>query len=399
MTNIPRTYEKIIQNHFLQNRQMVFLSGPRQVGKTTICEDIATRYFNWDYLADRTLLLRGEDAVAEESGLQQKRSQLPTLVFDEIHHYEKWKLFLKGFFDIFGKRAHILVTGSSRLDVFKKSGDSLMGRYFPYRMHPLSVGELLHPVPPEQEIAPPSEPNADDFKNLVEHGGFPEPFQNRSAAFSRRWRRLRTEQLIRDDLRKGTNIHELEQLEVLASLLANRSGGQLVYASLAREIQVSEITVRTWIDVLQSFFFGFTVRPWFANVENSLRKSPKWYLRDWSGISDEGARNETMLACHLLKAVDMWSDLGLGDYGLYYLRDKQQREVDFLVSRNDMPWILVESKTSDTHLSPSLAYMQAQTSAPIAVQTVAALPFDVVNCFEPGAPEVVPLSSFLSQLP
>lgn len=378
---------------------MVFLSGPRQVGKTTLSEIFATTYFNWDYVRDRTILLRGEDAVASEAGLDQKRSALPTLVFDEIHHYGKWKLFLKGFFDIFGRRTRILVTGSSRLDVFKKSGDSLMGRYFPYRMHPLSVGELLHPVPPEHAIVPAAEPDPAAFAALVEHGGFPEPFRNRSTTFSRRWRRLRNEQLIREDLRKDTNIHELAQLEVLATLLANRSGEQLVYTSLSREVQVSEVTVRAWIEVLQSFFLGFTIRPWASNIENSLRKTPKWYLRDWSGIEDEGARNETMLACHLLKAVEMWTDIGLGEYGLYYVRDKQQREVDFLVAKDGRPWLLVEAKTSNTNLSPSLAFMQSRTGAPVAVQTVASLDFDAVDCFSPGPPCIVPLKTFLSQLP
>ena len=157
--------------------------------------------------------------------------------------------------------------------------------------------------------------------------------------------------------------------------------------------------MRQWLTVLSSFFYGFMVRPWFRNIANSIRKTPKWYMRDWSGIKDSGARNETMVACHLLKAVETWTDMGFGDYGLFYLRDKNKREVDFLVTRDSEPWMLVEVKTSDVSVSTALKGMQRQLGAPLALQVVAELPYEAVNCFVPGKAAVVPMRTFLSQLP
>ena len=158
-------------------------------------------------------------------------------------------------------------------------------------------------------------------------------FCSRSAPFATRWRRLRREQLVRIDIANETAIRDLDQLDALVEILSQRSGRQIVYSSLASDVQTNEVTVRQWLLTLNSFFYGFAVRPWFRNVANSIRKTPKWYLRDWSGIRDPGTRNETMVACHLLKAVETWTDMGFGDYGLYYLRDKNKNEVDFLMHR------------------------------------------------------------------
>lgn len=157
-------------------------------------------------------------------------------------------------------------------------------------------------------------------------------------------------------------------------------------------------TMKRWVDLLGKLHYGFLVRPWFANVTKALRKEPKWFLRDWSGIADPGARAETLVACHLLKAVEGWTDLGLGDFELRYLRDKQKREVDFLVVKDQRPWFLVEVKASDTRLSPALAHFQAQVAAPHAFQVVLDLPFQDVDCFTTRQPVVVPALTLLSQL-
>lgn len=378
---------------------MVFLSGPRQVGKTTLCEGLQTSYLNWDNGGDRAVILSGEEEVAKHSGLEIARKSQPVLTFDELHHYKHWKRFLKGFFDAYGKKAKILVTGSARLNVFKRGGDSLMGRYFPYRMHPLSLGELIRTDIGETEVRPvPDSISEKDWTRLQTFGGFPEPFTRADMMFLRRWQRLRFEQLMREDIRKDTAIREIDQIEAMARILAERSGEQVVYSSLGGEVQVNEITVRNWIATLASFFYGFCVKPWSRSVANSIRKTPKWYLRDWSGIRDVGKRNETLVACHLLKAVEYWTDMGFGDYELYYLRDKQKREVDFLVSRDGNPWFLVEVKTSDTNLVPELAHFQKMTGARHAFQVVFDLPFEQVNVFEYTEPVVVSARTFLSQL-
>ena len=290
------------------------------------------------------------------------------------------------------------MTGSSRLDVFRRGGDSLMGRYLLYRMHPWSVSECLRTGLPEKEIQPPAEISPADWSALWEHGGFPEPFLRRDLRFTRRWRTLRQEQLSREDLREVTQIQDLGVMETLMQILAERSGQQLIYSNLAQEINVATDTAKRWVDLLGRMHYGFLIRPWFANVAKALRKEPKWFQRDWSGLADDGARSETFVACHLLKAVGGWTDLGLGNFELRYLRDKMKREVDFLVVRDRKPWFLAEVKLRDTKISPSLAYFQAQTKAIHAFQVVINLPYEAADCFHPRQPIVVPARTFLSQL-
>lgn len=187
-------------------------------------------------------------------------------------------------------------------------------------------------------------------------------------------------------------------MESLALLLAQHSSDQLVYSSLASDIGNSVDTIKRWIDLLARLHYGFLLRPWFKNVSKSLRKEPKWFLRDWSGIADPGARAETLIACHLLKAVEGWTDLGLGKFELHYLRDKLKREVDFVVVRDHKPWFLVEVKKAADRLSDSLAYFQGQTGAVHAFQVVLDRPFINVDCFQRNDPVVVPARTFLSQL-
>lgn len=395
-----RLYENIVREHLGSYRQMVFLSGPRQVGKTTLAKRFTSDYLNWEEKDARQLILKGARAVGRTLGLEERHESGKILVFDEIHRYSKWKTFLKGFFDVYEERAKVMATGSARMDVYKRGGDSMMGRYFPYRMHPFSVAEVVDPsIPPEDTVVrSPHEIDEAEWRALWEFGGFPEPFFRRQGRFLRKWRVLRTEQLLRQDVRDLTKSVELDQIEVLASLLANRTGEQLVMASLAREVTASEPTVKQWVSVLKSLYYGFTVKPYFRNIEKSIRKTPKWYLRDWSGIDDPGKRAETFVACHLLKAVECWTDLGFGDFELFYVRDRNKREVDFLVSRDRTAWFLVEVKKSDDRLSDALARFQAATGAKHAFQVVLDREYDGRNCFRGSEPAVVPARTFLSQL-
>ncbi len=396
---IPRLYETILRDHFATCRQMAFLSGPRQVGKTTLAKTFATTFLSWDYPSDRALILRGPAAVAETAGLSGVTGGMPVIAFDEIHHHPRWKNFLKGFFDKHEDACRIIATGSARMNVYKRGGDSMMGRYFPYRVHPLSVAELLTTeLPDDKLIRPPAPLAADLWDALRTFGGFPEPFAARQTRFLRKWQRLRFEQLVREDLRDLSRSPDIALVEALALILANRSGTLLSYASLARDLAVAEPTVKRWTALLASLFFGFLVRPWHRNIETALRKTPKWYLRDWSAISDPGQRNENLLACHLLKAVEGWTDLGLGNFDLFYLRDKQKREVDFLVTRDGSPWFLAEAKTSDNRLSPALAHYQRLTGAPHAFQVVFDAPYVNADCFSRTDPVAVPALTFLSQL-
>jgi uncharacterized protein len=399
MAERPRLYTSILEDHLRRHRQMALVSGPRQVGKTTACRSVADSYLDWDNADDRRVLLHGPAALAEALQLDRLRERPLVVVLDELHKHAKWKSLLKGFFDTYGDRVRLLVTGSSRLDVFRRGGDSLMGRYFLYRMHPWSAGECLRTRVPEQPIDPPVEPAAADWEALLAHGGFPEPFLKRDLRFTRRWRSLRKEQLSKEDLRDVAHVADIGAMETMIEILAERTARQLVYSNLSREIGVAVDTVKRWVDLLGRLHYGFVVRPWFANVAKALRKEPKWYLRDWSGVPDEGPRAETFVACHLLKAVETWTDLGFGDFDLRYLRDKQKREVDFLVVRDRKPWFLVEVKEGDTSLSPWLAHFQAQTKAAHAFQAVLNLPFEKADCFRIHRPVVVPARTLLSQLP
>lgn len=398
MNYIPRIYDALLAEHLHENRQMVFFSGPRQVGKTTIARHEGNVYLDWDNRDHQKLILKGPAAVAQYCRLHEASSSLPVIVFDELHKFSRWKNFLKGFFDTYEGRCRMVVTGSAKMDVYRRGGDSLMGRYFPYRLHPFSVAELLRPDVSENLISPPLELDTDSWDALYLHGGFPEPFVKRMNRFSSRWRTQRNERLFKEDLKDLTRIQEFSLLEILARILADRSGDQLIYANLAADVQVAPNTLKAWVNTLVSTYYGFLVRPWFRNVTKALRKEPKWFLRDWSGVADVGARAETFVACHLLKAVEYWSDQGLGSFELRYLRDKQKREVDFLVVRNEEPWFLVEVKQSDTSLSPALSHFQGQTGAPHAFQVVMDRPYIDVDCFSYTHPVVVPARTFLSQL-
>ena len=393
-----RIYEAVLEEHLRDNRQMAFLSGPRQCGKTTLAKTLADQYFTWDDLATRQLIAGDAAGLATAAGLGIASDRKTVITLDEIHKFVRWKSFLKGFFDLYEDRMRLIVTGSARLDIYKRGGDSLMGRYFLYHMHPLGVAELVRPELEATEIHAPRSISTDDWDALWAHGGFPEPFVRRDARFTHRWRKLRREQLFREDLRDLTKITDVAGIRILSELLLARAGNQIVTASLSREIGVAETTVKAWIATLEYFHEGFTVRPWFRNIENSIRKTPKWYQRDWCEVEDEGARFENLMACHLLKTVDMWTDLGLGDYALYYVRNKAKIEVDFLVTKNGIPWFLVEAKTSDTAISPALDSMQRATQATHAFQVVRDLPYSAVDAFTYRNPIAVSAQSFLSQL-
>src|SRR5258708_1233819 len=219
----PRLYTSILRDHLIKHRQMALVAGPRQVGKTTVCRSLGDSYHNWDNADDRRLLLRGPAELAGALHLDRLRARKPVAVLDELHKYTKWKALLKGFFDTYGDRVHLLVTGSSRMDVFRRGGDSLMGRYLLYRMHPWSVGESVRTNLPSREVQSPAEIKADDWDALWEHGGFPEPFLRRDRRFTRRWHSLRHEQLSREDLREVAQVNDLGTMEVLMQLMVERS--------------------------------------------------------------------------------------------------------------------------------------------------------------------------------
>ena len=396
MAYMKRVYDNLIKEHFKANSQMAFLTGPRQVGKTTTCRSLKKNlYISWDNDEDRSLILQGQKALVNKIGL----SEVSTIIFDEIHKYANWKNYIKGLYDSYGKNNfQIIVTGSARFDVYRKGADSLMGRYFLYRMHPLSVAEILYQTYSKTEIRPPKKIADNDFNLLVRRGGFPEPFLRKNSRFYNKWKILRRQLLFREDIRDVTKIHEIAQVEVLAELLKFQSSQLCNFASLARKVRASENSIRSWTASLESLYYCFLLKPWSKNISRSLIKEPKVFLWDWSVVQDKGARYENFIASHLLKAVHWWQDNGFGEYSLHYVRTKDKREVDFVVIKNNEPWFLVEVKSSRGKLSGNLKYFQKEINAKHAFQVTIDEAYVNKSCFDISYPVIVPAKTFLSQL-
>ena len=387
---MKRFYLPIIQKHFAENSQMLFLVGPRQVGKTTISKQLAETYveklyLNWDVIKDRALILTGQDFIESIIPSNRARAQKPLVIFDEIHKFDQWKNYLKGFYDIYKDKLDILVTGSARMDIYMQGGDSLMGRYFLCHVHPFSAKEIS--------------PSNNSLDILYQFGGFPEPFLKQDGSFSQKWHSLREKQLIYEDIKNLATISEINQLEVLAMLLKNQAGQLMNRSNLAKKVQVTVPTISRWLKILEKFYYCFAVTPYSTNITRSLIKEHKIYLWDWSLIDDPGMKFENFIASHLLKAIDYWNDTGVGSYRLHFIRNKDQKEVDFLVTQNAEPWFLVEAKLSDSNrISESLGYYKKQIGAKHAFQVVYNLPYLDVDCFTYREPMIVPASTFLLQL-
>ncbi len=401
---MKRIYTEVIRNHLNNYNQMAFISGSRQVGKTTISKDCATAtnitdYLNWDNVVHRKRILSLLEDSEKKVMLGNTLSCQNLIILDELHKFKDWKNYIKGFFDTYREKYKIILTGSARLDIYRKGGDSLMGRYFNYTIHPFSLGEIIRPnIFKQKDILPPRRSNIELFKNLFQFGGYPEPLLKQKEAFHRIWQKSRFHQLFREEIRDSEDIKALGQLELLAHILQNQSGGMMNYTTLASKIRVSSNTVKKWITLLETFYFCFKVKPWSTNLSRALIKEPKIYLWDWSSIKDSGARFENFVASHLLKSIYFWNETGIGDYDLYYIRTKDKKEVDFLLTKEHKPWILIEAKYSPNNsISKNLIYFKEKTKAPYAFQVVFDLPYVDKDCFEFQEPIIVPAQTFLSQ--
>lgn len=401
---MKRVYSKLLQEHLNNYRQMIFIAGPRQVGKTTLAKSLFPKgwksvYLNWDIQEDRQLILAGQKSIGDFIFQGKLVKGKVGIIFDEIHKYGKWKNFLKGFFDLYHENATIVVTGSSRLDIYRRSQDSLMGRFFLYRLHPFTVGELSGKNTISGEVCNPHNITSKKFQQLITFGGFPEPFSVQKRTFYERWKRLQLDQLFREDIRDLTRVTDIGQLEILAFLLSEQVGQLTSMSSFAKKINVTVKTVSSWLQLLESFYYCFRVSPWTKNVTRSILKEPKYYLWDWSAVKDYGSRLENVVASHLLKATHGWQDAGFHKCNLHFLRDKEKREVDFLVSREDKPWFLVEVKAkADFSSLKKLEYFQKMTKAKYAFQIAFDMPYVDKSCFDVFTPTIVPATTFLSQL-
>jgi uncharacterized protein len=363
--------------------KIALVSGPRQCGKTTLGGMLLEgrgcgAYHNWDDVRFRRTWTKDPSSIAAAVASEDRVT--PLLVLDEIHKARGWKRTLKGMFDTLTTPCDIMVTGSARLNVYKKGGDSLLGRALHFRLHPLSVAEIERPrLPREPDTrldalftrAIGGRRRDDLLPPLLRYGGFPEPFLAASDRKARVWRHNRVEKVIREDLRDLSRIPELGRVEMLASLLPERVGSLLSRASLREDLEVSFDSVTRWLALLSELYYAFELKPFARSVARSLKKEGKLYLWDWSEVSEPGARFENLVACHLLKACDYWTDTGEGAFALAYMRNKEKEEIDFLVLRDGKPWLPVEAKLTDDTPSRHWRKFLGYLKCPRALQLVA----------------------------
>ena len=346
------------------SKKMVFLGGPRQVGKTTLAQSILKNfayaqnqkglYLNWDFDEDRYRIIEKK---------WDETHQL--IVFDELHKYSQWKNWIKGVYDKTSSLHRILVTGSARLDVYRQGGDSLLGRYHYWRLHPLTLDER----PPKMSLK-------EGFKRLMEVGGFPEPFLDGSEREARRWRRERFDRVLREDIRDLESIKKIQDLSLFVDLL-RRSGGQtLVLSNMAQKLQISPKTAKLWLEALNRMYICFSIWPYTRQLPRAIQKPPKVYFFDNADViseKDEGARFENLVATHLLKNIHYQEDSKGFRFELRYIRDKESREVDFIILKDGEIFALIEAKLSDGKISKALQYYSEKLKPKHSLQIVAYL--------------------------
>ncbi len=349
-------------------KKMVFVGGPRQVGKTTLAlELIAKRfgrsgYFNWDSRIDRRKIM--QSIWPGDADL---------IILDEIHKYKKWKSFVKGEYDTLKEKYRFLITGSARLDIYRKGGDSMLGRYHYYRLHPFTLAEAAGRTSmPEvmKEIPIPSKSEREIFKALNKFGGFPEPFIKQNSRVLRRWHNEKTERLFREDIRDIEPVRDIVSMQLLGDILPDRTGSLLSINSLREDLEVSHRAVSNWLNILESFYYCFRLYPYVGKNFRSLKKEAKLYLWDWSEINDEAVRFENCVASHLLKLTHFLQDYEGYKANLYFLRSAEKKEVDFLLTIDEKPWFAIEAKMNDTNVSSSLYYFKEKLQIPFCYQVI-----------------------------
>lgn len=359
---------------------MVFLVGPRQAGKTTLANLISGHfsnhvYFNWDIPDHRAQLLKNP---AFFTTLERRDSSAPLVVLDEIHKYKEWKNYLKGIFDQFHDRYQFLVSGSGRMDIYQKGGDSLAGRYFLFHLWPFTIAELAgRNREIDSFLQDPLQLEMEDgsrlkeiWLGLSELSGFPEPYLAGSKTNYRRWADIYSRQLIREDIQDLTDIKSIADLETLYFLLPSRVGSALSVTSLASDLKVSYNSVQSWLSVFESFYLIFTIGPWTRQISRAIQKERKAYLWDVPRIKEAGPRFENMVAMELYRAISGWNDMGYGTFSLHFIKNKEQQEVDFLIANDGDPVVLVEAKLKDGEPTKALRKFQTFLKTP-AVQLVA----------------------------
>ncbi|MCC5816156.1 MAG: ATP-binding protein [Leptospira sp.] len=327
---------------------MVFIGGPRQVGKTTLSLQFLKpskpsnpNYMNWDNLEDKSKILKNQLPLSA-----------PILVLDEIHKYRLWRNLLKGLYDKFHSDTKFIVTGSARLDYYRRGGDSLLGRYRYFRLHPFSLPEYSKNL------------SQKDLDTLLKFGGFPEPLFEQDEDNHRIWIRDRMAKVILEDLRDLENVKEVSLVLLLAETLPSKVGSPLSLKSMEEDLQVSMPTIKRWLQLLEWMYYCYQIRPYGSPKIRAVKKLQKVYLWDWSQVEDKGARFENLVAGHLLKYCHFIEDTKGYTMELCYLRDTDGREIDFVVLQNKKPIFAVECKSGDKDISKHIGYFRDRTAIP-----------------------------------
>ncbi len=367
-----------VWDELIKNKAMVFLAGPRQSGKTTFAQGLTRQfanslYFNWDIPSNKKQLIENPSFFEH---IHRKDNSKPLIILDEIHKYRSWKNYLKGTYDQFHKDYLFLVLGSGRLDVFQKGGDSLAGRYFLFHLWPLTLAELANQKNhfdsfKQNPISIPDTHSATKraWENLSQWSGFPEPFFAGKATFYQRWAQTYSQQLIREDIRNMTHIKYVDTVETLFSLLSSKVGNPVSITSLSEDLQTSFTSIRDWLEIFERFYLIFRLSPWTKKISRAITKEKKLYLFDYAQILNPAIKFENMVALELFRAINTWNDLGLGKFDLFYIRNKEKEEVDFLITDKNIPKILIEAKSNDSDANRTLLKFQFQLDIP-AIQLV-----------------------------
>ena len=356
---------RYIENSVIDDLQhkMVFISGPRQAGKTTLAKhlcaktgsDTKKRYINWDSLEDREKIM--SEMFPSGSGY---------LILDEIHKFSRWRQVVKGLYDKRGDELKILVTGSARLDYYRRGGDSLQGRYHFHRLLPLTFAELEDRSP-------------DTIDTLMMYGGFPEPFFMQSQRETKRWSREYRSRLVREDLADLENVKDLSLIENLVFRLPDLVGSPLSINALRQDLQVSHQSVSRWVTMLENLYMIFRIYPFGAPKIRAVKKEAKHYHFDWTLIKEEGKRFENLIACHLLKWCFFMQDTHGREIELRYFRDIDKREVDFVITEDAKPIYFIECKSRDKKINRPLYYLKTRFPDVKAVQVILEKNIDLVS--------------------
>ena len=372
---IKRKYYENIWADFNSENKLILISGPRQAGKTTLVKSIASQagsssYFNYDIPKNKAILVKNPTFFEEIDRIKGKK---PIVIFDEIHKYKDWKNYLKGIYDGYSDAFSFTATGSGRLELFQCGGESIAGRYRLFHLFPFTIGELFSKKPRQKSadelIEIPETRSREIWETLFNYSGFPEPFVKSSAISYRRWANVYHKQIIREDIRDTFSVKNIDAMETLYALLPSKTGSLLSASNLSGLIKVSHKTVSEWIKVFEKFFLIFTVRPYSKLISRSILKQPKIYFYDFCLLDNPAIKFENIVAVELKRAVTIWTDLGFGSFDLFFIRNKDKKEVDFLITENNEPYILIETKFTDTTISKTLKEFQNLYNIP-AIQLI-----------------------------